>query len=185
MGFPLWFLLRHVAASDAGSRIEHLLAGGYFASGHVLKCDIGGEFLYRVVRRYPDKVLACDARTRARIEQHACCNLLSRWPDGMGLLRAVGDTRFNKKVVCASSHIYPGEPEELGIRDALLATRKLESTRRFNAMTLDEKRAAILITQTKGYCHAASRIRREKDYSAKKLARASRFARPNYVGNDQ
>lgn len=172
LGYPLWALLRYMA-NPGTSRIEQLLSGEAIKGWNFTKHEMAEELLYRFVRRFPKKILACDSSSRFVFMKrygapflngvpHECCT---------GFLEA-GNKHMEIVSTGGRKHWEYPSPEMVAATDRVRAVIEKKGIRKkFEKMSNEQKVVFVLITQMESLLNGKTRIRRSQNDSTKGYGR--------------
>jgi hypothetical protein len=158
-GWPLWVWLRGVGSNNKNySKIEHLL-GGKTANLNGRNADRLVEFVQRVVRRYPNTILAADSNSlysllvrRYRTNWATIQNMLPSPSNSIGYLVATKSDIYPVSAT-AWANVEIRYMDEKACKRILNAARNREQelSKKKNSMLSGEARdAAILLAELSG-----------------------------------
>ena len=167
-GWPLWVWLRACNGIN-GSKIYHLSNGGLKRFCFGRGSDNLEEFLYRVIRRYPNTVLAADSEKlydglfeRYRTRRTKFFDLPNKH-NAIGYLVAINHTYKTVTASGYASWMFISKTNEDSKKSILLAAefRKSEIQRKkYSSLTGDARAAAILQLELKELLKNEARLSR-------------------------
>lgn len=194
-GWPLWVWLR-ACDGVAGSKMEHLLDGGARrrmpSAGH----DNLSEFLHRVIRRYPNSVLAADADElygrvlkRYRSSRRAIEGRLPSPCNSIGYLTSAVDWQQLPTIAATGYASLYDHRMSSDVKHAICSSAQKRSEemqkKRNRDLSGEAREAAVLMIELREVLKNETRISGQKSIGATKRQAALQPVGADYGGGNQ